>query len=67
MDNTETRSLISFDIYHNRVEDTKGTIDTMNNNFGLLYDEIQKLKLENQNIKNQLNELKNKQSIKSFY
>lgn len=61
MDNTETQSLISFDMYHNRVEDTKGTIDTMNNNFSLLYNEIQKLKLENQNIKNQLNELKNKQ------
>ncbi len=61
MDNTETQSLISFDMYHNRVDDTKRTIDLMNNNFSLLYDEIQKLKLENQKIKNQLNELKNKQ------
>ena len=39
-------------MWHNRVDDNKMTIDSMNNNFGLLYDEIQKLKLENQNIKN---------------
>jgi regulator of replication initiation timing len=53
----EPRTLISFDMGENRIDDTLHTIKLMNNNFGLLYDEIQRLKLENQKLQDQLNEL----------
>jgi regulator of replication initiation timing len=57
----ETRTLISFDMGENRIDDTLHTIKLMNNNFGLLYDEIQRLKLENQKLQDQLNELTTEQ------
>jgi uncharacterized small protein (DUF1192 family) len=64
MDNIETRTLTMFNTGDHRVDDTLWTINAMNNNFGLLYDEIQRLKAENANIKAQLDMLTNKEKLK---
>lgn len=61
MNTDETRTLIKFDMYNNRVDDTLGTINAMNNNFELLYDEIKRLKSENEKLKTTIDNLRNNQ------